>query len=302
MVDSSDTRLYDRQLDLFSGVHPQKVTPSDLASLSTDNLVDQPLAQAISSLKLGALPHPEHESLSERLRRPNAECELLIGEAERVIVHECESTPLVLGVDEAGRGPWAGPVVAAAVVLPVGFGSTLPIPEELSRLNDSKRLTEKQRLQLIDPICRIALGVGVGISDASLIDQTSITQANYLAMYFAVVRALNVVQTSPQHSAIAQDDLSIIALIDGKYQVPPLTLNQVTMIKGDQRSYHIAAASVIAKVTRDRMMIAAHRSYPNYGFNRHKGYGTPEHQKALREHGPCPLHRYSFRPIKDLLN
>lgn len=302
MASSHNEQSRYEQLELFSDAAPQMVRPSDIIALSDPDASSSPLAQATSILNLGALPHREHDALDECLRRPDPNNASMISEAEHAVYRECDTAPLLLGIDEAGRGPWAGPVVAAAVVLPVGFGVSSPLPQELARLNDSKRLTERQRLQLIEPICRIALGVGIGISDASLIDKTSITQANYMAMYFAVVRALKVVQKSAQSTQITDAHLPILALVDGKYQVPPLTLNQIPMIKGDQRSYHIAAASVIAKVTRDKMMVAAHRSYPHYGFSRHKGYGTPEHQKALREHGPCPLHRYSFRPIKELLS
>ena len=288
------------QRALFSDTTPQRILSSDIDALANTDEAQSPLAQAVSALNLNKLPQQEHDMLDEQLRRPNTGHDLGLSEAEQAIHQTCKGIPLVVGIDEAGRGPWAGPVVAAAVIFPTGFGFSTPLPEELSRLNDSKRLTEKQRLQLIEPICRIALGVGVGISDASLIDQTSITKANYMAMYFAVVRALKVVQTS--HSEIENANISLLALVDGKYQVPPLTLNQIPMIKGDQRSYHIAAASVIAKVTRDKVMIAAHRSYPQYGFCRHKGYGTKEHQKALKDHGPCPLHRYTFRPIKELID
>jgi len=274
---------------------------SQISPLTDLTSTSSPLHQALAPLNPGVLPHHEYEVLSESLRRPDADGSLRIGEAEQAIHSTCQIAPLLLGIDEAGRGPWAGPVVAAAVILPIGFGVSTPLPSEFVHLNDSKRLSEKQRLQIIKPLCRIALGVGVGVSSASLIDETSITQANYISMYIAVVRALRALRRHPQYLNTIKDHPPILALIDGKYQVPPLTLNQVTMIKGDQRSYHIAAASIVAKVTRDKMMIAAHRRYPQYGFKRHKGYGTQEHQRALREHGPCALHRYSFRPVKEQL-
>ena len=261
-----------------------------------------PLPLIQGALRLEAMPAEEHESLSRSLSRPAVESALSVSEAERLVEHSVSPRPLLIGVDEAGRGPWAGPVVAAAVIFPAGFGGALPLPEALTRLNDSKQLSEARRLELIRPICQAALAVGVGVADAEIIDETSITRANYMAMYLAVVRALRALAKSPQGDLLREQGSRALALIDGKYPVPPLTLSQIAMIKGDQRSYHIAAASVVAKVTRDKMMIAAHRRYPVYGFDRHKGYGTKAHQGALKAYGPCPLHRRSFKPISALLS
>jgi ribonuclease HII len=181
----------------------------------------------------------------------------------------------VCGVDEAGRGPWAGPVVAAAVVL-----RERNIP---CGLNDSKKLSETKREALFEPIMAAAR-VGVGIVDAKMVDDINILQATYLAMQKAVA-ALGV--------------LPHVALVDGN-RAPPLSIRVQTIIGGDAKSLSIAAASIIAKVTRDRLMLALHETYPAYGFAQHKGYGTVAHLAALRKFGPCAEHRKSFRPINDL--
>ena len=181
----------------------------------------------------------------------------------------------VCGIDEAGRGPWAGPVVAAAVVLN---------PDDIpAGLRDSKALTEARREALFDPIMKAAR-VGIGIAEADRIDSENILQANFWAM----------------SEALSQLDGVALALIDGN-RAPKLPCRTQTIIKGDATSLSIAAASIIAKVTRDRIMAAHDVTYPDYGFARHKGYGTPLHQAALARHGPCPLHRKSFAPIAALL-
>jgi ribonuclease HII len=181
----------------------------------------------------------------------------------------------VCGIDEAGRGPWAGPVVAAAVVLDPDC-----IPPGL---NDSKKLTEAQRDALFDPIMRTAR-VGIGIAGVDRIDRDNILQATFWAMA----------------DAASQIDGIAMALVDGN-RAPKLRCPAETIIGGDARSLSIAAASIIAKVTRDRIMIGHHVTYPLYGFASHKGYGTPQHQKALREHGVSPLHRRSFAPVAALV-
>ncbi len=179
----------------------------------------------------------------------------------------------VCGVDEAGRGPWAGPVVAAAVILD---------PRHIPKgVNDSKKLTEARREALFDPIMASAI-VGVGIISAARIDEINILKATYEAMRAAV-------------SALSQ--IPSFALIDGN-RVPPLACPCETMIEGDGKSLSIAAASVIAKVTRDRIMHALDRQYPDYLFAAHKGYGTAAHTAALTRFGPCPEHRKSFAPIR----
>lgn len=177
----------------------------------------------------------------------------------------------VCGIDEAGRGPWAGPVVAAAVVL-----NPDAIPPGL---RDSKMLKEAQREALFDPIMASAR-VGIGIAEADRIDRDNILQATFWAM----ARALE------------QIDGVALALVDGN-RAPKLPCPTQTIVKGDAKSLSIAAASIIAKVTRDRIMIAHDITYPQYGFARHKGYGTAFHSEALTRHGPSPLHRKSFAPI-----
>ena len=184
---------------------------------------------------------------------------------------------LVCGVDEAGRGPWAGPVSAAAVILDP---ACLPIG-----INDSKKLTEARRNQLFDEILCVAVASCVMMVDAATIDDINILAATHLAMAQAVA-GLNVAPS--------------LALIDGN-RAPVLYCPNVTIVKGDALSLSIGAASILAKVTRDRFMIQADANYPGYGFAKHKGYGVPEHRAALAKLGPCPLHRMSFKPVADVL-
>ena len=180
---------------------------------------------------------------------------------------------LVAGLDEAGRGPLAGPVVAAAVVLPRRC--------LLAGLNDSKQLTEAERERLYDEILQRALGVGVGQASEREIDAMNILEATRLAMG----RAIQALPSVP-------DYLLLDAL-----ELPAVHLPQRAIIKGDVLSVSIAAASVVAKVTRDRLMGGYHRQYPQYNFQAHKGYGTAEHLRMLAVHGPCAIHRRSFRPV-----
>lgn len=190
---------------------------------------------------------------------------------------ERQYTSPVCGIDEAGRGPWAGPVVAAAVIWP----QNAPLPVGL---DDSKKLKPAIRDRLFDHIMRHCI-VGVGQSCVEEIDQTNILAATKLAMQ----RAFDALPAKPQ-----------TALVDGN-QPPILPCTTLAIVKGDSLSLSIAAASVIAKVTRDRLMEELSRHYPVYGFERHAGYGTPHHMEALRQHGPCPEHRQSFAPIRKLL-
>lgn len=183
----------------------------------------------------------------------------------------------IAGIDEAGRGPLAGPVVAAAVVLPSGM--------LLPGVNDSKQLTEEKRDELFDIIHREALAVGVGIGDHALVDSINILQATLSAMRDAV-RGLSV---TPD-----------FLLIDGISNVP-MNIPQRTVKKGDTLSLSIAAASIIAKVTRDRMMVQYDVEYPGYGFASHKGYGAASHLAAIAELGPCPIHRKTFSGVKEHL-
>ena len=177
---------------------------------------------------------------------------------------------IICGVDEAGRGPLAGPVYAAAVILPSDW--------VLEGLNDSKKLTEKKREALFDEIKEKALAYGIASADEKEIDEINILNATFLAMKRAIA------------SLSVRPDL---ALIDGN-QKPHTDIEEVTVIKGDAKSMSIAAASVLAKVSRDRFMLEMAEKYPQYEFARHKGYGTKRHYAALREFGPCPIHRMSF--------
>ena len=176
----------------------------------------------------------------------------------------------VCGVDEAGRGPVAGPVCAAAVILPAGI--------VIEGLNDSKKLSEKKREKLFDEITENALAWSVSLVDERVIDEINILQATFLAMR----RAMDQLRVRPD-----------IALIDGNRETD-FGLPVQTIVKGDSLSANIAAASILAKVTRDRFMLEMDEKYPQYGFATHKGYGTRAHYAALREFGPCPIHRRTF--------
>ena len=177
------------------------------------------------------------------------------------------------GVDEAGRGPLAGPVVAAAVMLAPG--------ERIRGVDDSKRLDPLERARLFEIIHARALGVGVAVVDHLTIDRINILQATRLAM----AQALGALAIPPE-----------LVLTDF-VEVPGLRCPQRNLVEGDRRSASVAAASIVAKVTRDRIMEEADREFPHYGFVRHKGYATPEHREALERHGPCPLHRRTFAGV-----
>ena len=181
----------------------------------------------------------------------------------------------IAGVDEAGRGPLAGPVVAAAVILPL---DTL-----IPGLNDSKALSEKRRAELFETIHNTALAIGVGKASPQEIDKYNIRNATHQAM----CEALTALSISPDR-----------VLIDGN-AIPGSPFPEQAVIGGDRASLSIAAASVIAKVTRDRLMIDYHAQYPAYGFASHKGYGSADHLAALQKHGPCPIHRQSFQGVFD---
>lgn len=178
---------------------------------------------------------------------------------------------LICGVDEAGRGPLAGPVCAAAVILPRDL--------EIEGLNDSKKLSDKRRRALFDIITEQAVAYGIAMVDEKTIDEINILQATFLAMRQAVE------QLSVQPS---------LALVDGNREPDFGGIPVQTIIKGDSLSANIAAASILAKVTRDRFMEEQDAIYPQYGFAVHKGYGTQAHYAALREFGPCPIHRMTF--------
>lgn len=188
----------------------------------------------------------------------------------------------IAGVDEAGRGPLAGPVVAAAVVFPESW-IRAGLPSELDGLNDSKQLSPQQREAFYSFLtAHPEIRWGHAVIDADVIDVINILQATHRGMNDALAR----IAPKPTH-----------ALVDGK-PVKTLRWPQTALVKGDSLSFSIAAASVIAKVTRDRLMLNAHEQWPDYGFDQHKGYPTPDHLAALARHGPCRIHRRSFAPLK----
>jgi ribonuclease HII len=182
----------------------------------------------------------------------------------------------VAGIDEAGRGPVAGPVVAAAVVL----GGHV----RLKGLRDSKKVPERERLHLFNEILYSASDIGIGISEVDVIDRVNILEATRLAMGAAVLDLLE------------RPDLLLIDAVS----LPSVGIKQVCPYKGESKSAAIAAASIVAKVTRDSIMLHYHSLYPEYGFDRHKGYFTRDHMRSIMAHGPCPLHRKSFRGVMTL--
>jgi ribonuclease HII len=184
--------------------------------------------------------------------------------------------PVTAGIDEAGRGPLAGPVVAAAVILPPGL--------IINALRDSKQVSEKERNKLFWDIVGSFSDIGTGIIEADVIDKTNILKSTKLAMEMAVKDLLRVPD---------------ILLIDA-VSLPNIKILQKSIIKGESVSASIAAASIIAKTVRDDIMLAYHKEYPHYNFKEHKGYSTKEHMERIRLHGPCPIHRKSFRKVMDL--
>lgn len=177
---------------------------------------------------------------------------------------------LIAGIDEVGRGPLAGPVLTCSVIL--------PSDHMVLYLNDSKKLSEKKRNELYDIILSEAISCGIGMEQPETIDGINILQATFKAMRTAVGKL---------------DPAPDLLLVDAVH-IPDLSVKQISIIKGDAKSASIAAASIIAKVTRDRMMVEYDALYPEYGFARNKGYGTAEHIEALKKYGPCPIHRKSF--------
>lgn len=188
---------------------------------------------------------------------------------------------LIGGVDEAGRGPLAGPVVAACVVIDKNFRID---SEELALVADSKKLTAKKREKLFSIIKEKALAVEIGLADNTEIDKINILQASFLAMR----RAIRKLSIQPDY-----------ILVDGNFRIPKLDKSQTAIIGGDAKVFCIAAASIIAKVSRDWLMGEIDKKYPQYEFIKHKGYGTKRHLELIAQHGPCPQHRFSFAPLKD---
>lgn len=208
----------------------------------------------------------------ERELKKQQKLEAEIERIQGMLVYEREYGPLgiLCGIDEVGRGPLAGPVVAGAVILPKDC--------QILYLNDSKKLTARRRELLYDEIMEKAVAVGIGVISQEVIDDINILQATYEAMRQAVGKL-----------SVCPD-----ILLNDAVTIPGLPQKQVPIIKGDAKSLSIAAASVVAKVTRDRMMEALDAKYPEYGFASNKGYGSATHMAALREYGPCPLHRRTF--------
>lgn len=201
-------------------------------------------------------------------------------EFERALLRDGITT--IAGVDEAGRGPLAGPVTAAAVIFPAEWIHD-GLPAELEGLNDSKQLSETQRERFFTALTENrSVHHAIAIIEAGVIDAINILQATHRAMNEALAQ----LSPTPAH-----------VLVDG-LRVKSLRFPQTPLVKGDARSYSIAAASVLAKVTRDRLMVGYDAEFPGYGFAGHKGYGTPAHLAAIARHGPCPIHRRSFAPLK----
>lgn len=190
---------------------------------------------------------------------------------------------LIAGVDEAGRGPLAGPVVAAAVIFPVGFAID---SRELEKIKDSKKLSSRQREKLFTLIKEKAVTVSIATIGHARIDQINILQASLLAMR----QAVNTLNVQPDY-----------VMVDGKFKIPELDIPQEAIIDGDAQVFAIAAASIIAKVSRDYLMNLLDEKYPDYKFRQHKGYGTKQHLEILKKFGPSPIHRRSFEPLKSQL-
>ena len=224
---------------------------------------------------IDAYAEDERSSVSAVVERARKRLAALASERERLegmrlYEHQYASSGYICGIDEAGRGPLAGPVVAGAVILPPDC--------EILYLNDSKQLSEKRREALYDELMDKAVAVGVGIVGAPRIDEINILQADYEAMC----------------EAIGKLSVMPAVLLNDAVTIPQVVIPQVPIIHGDAKSVSIAAASVIAKVTRDRMMKEYDELMPEYGFARHKGYGTKEHMEAIRKYGPSAIHRKTF--------
>ncbi len=210
------------------------------------------------------------EQYTKKHNQYQAKCIRMVGmqEFDKVFANEDQ---FLAGIDEAGRGPLAGPVVAAAVILPWNT--------EIIELDDSKKINEETRELLYDEIMEKALSVGIGIISPEIIDDINILQATFRAMELAVSKL---------------EEIPDILLVDGHLEIPTSSTKQHAVIQGDSKSMSIAAASIIAKVTRDRMMREYHEAYPVYDFKSNKGYGSIRHQEAINKHGPCLIHRRSF--------
>lgn len=199
------------------------------------------------------------------------------------------SNRIVIGVDEVGRGCLAGPVVAAAVILPPER------PEWVSEIKDSKKLAAKKRKWLSEKIQEVSI-YGIAEMPAGVIDQFNILNATFLAMHRAVMSVFEIAKVGTD---LKVEDF--LVLVDGNHTIPDLTFSQKALVGGDTLSKTIGAASIVAKVYRDELMSEADALFPEYGFAKHKGYGTEEHREAIMVHGPCSLHRQTFRGVYEYI-
>lgn len=216
----------------------------------------------------------------------------------------------ICGIDEVGRGPLAGPVVACAVILDLGLIKNLESTDWLAEIRDSKKLSSRQRDKWHKILTECAkVKWAIGIVSEKIIDEINILEATKLAMEKALknlVRSPRFVQgkagqtTDMPASTVFQRGEPDFLLIDGNFTLEKFDLNQKAVPQGDEKIISVAAASIIAKVSRDRMMAEYHNQYPAYDFAKHKGYGTKKHIAAIKKFGPCPIHRRSFKPIKNL--
>lgn len=236
---------------------------------------DERLVQIKNDSRKGALT--AYTSWENRLKKQ----QIVLEKQEEMLQIERyfweRGTHYIAGIDEVGRGPLAGPVVAAAVILPNDF--------DVLEINDSKQLSSAKRELLFDQINESALAIGIGIKDHQVIDEVNIYEATKLAM----IEAIQQLPQQPEQ-----------LLIDAMHL--PVSIPQESFIKGDAKSLSIAAASIVAKVTRDRMMADYDELYPGYGFSKNAGYGTKVHLEGLEKYGACPIHRKTFAPVKNLLN
>jgi ribonuclease HII len=203
----------------------------------------------------------------------------------------------VIGTDEVGRGPLCGPVLACAAMYK---DPNFEIPKELEKkfelIRDSKKLSEKQREEIFDLIHEY-FHVGIGLCDHETIDRINILEASFLSMK----KAIQELKRNMGQGIWGDIEPKYIILVDGNKRIPNLSMEQYAVIGGDKLVKSISAASIVAKVTRDRMMEKFHLEYPQYGLDKHKGYGTKVHMAALIQYGPCPIHRKSFAPVKKAL-
>ena len=244
---------------------------------STKEIMGKIQAAAIEELPVLFLQYAQDERAGVRAAVEKGRKRLLAYEKEverskalQKYEREYAAYQYICGIDEVGRGPLAGPVVAGAVILPKDC--------DILYINDSKKLSEKKREELYDIIMEQAVAVGIGCSTPERIDEINILQATYEAMREAISKL------EPEPDLLLNDAVTI----------PQVKIRQVPIIKGDAKSISIGAASIVAKVTRDRLMVQYDEIYPEYGFVSHKGYGAQAHVDALRKYGPCPIHRRSF--------